>query len=412
MFRLCLLYNSRMRSIILPVLSIALLLVVAIVVIFYARGYRFNTQEQVMSGTGLLVATSKPDGAQVFVDGELKSATNTTLSLTPGKHDVEIRKEGFQPWKKEMNIFEEVVSQTDAVLFPRNPGLSPLTNSGVLFPQIAPDGSAVAFVKRDPEATIAAGLRRQEILEQTGIFVLDLENRPLAFANNPRRIVAYAALPADLLDQDIIITWSPDKDQLLVQFETTAYLLNNANNPVPAFAPSSAETIELWEEQAALALQSKIEALPKELILMATSSAEIISFSPNETKFLYRGIKEDTVVQVIDPPLIGVNSTQEIRQIKPGNLYTYDLKEDRNYLVGPESEINVSWFPTSSHLVYIEEDKLKIMSFDTTNKTTLFAGAFDPDFVTPWPDGSSVVILTNLNPDASDELNLYAVKLR
>jgi len=360
----------------------------------------------------LLVATSKPDGAQVFVDGELKSATNTTLSLTPGKHDVEIRKEGFQPWKKEMNIFEEVVSQTDAVLFPRNPGLSPLTNSGVLFPQIAPDGSAVAFVKRDPEATIAAGLRRQEILEQTGIFVLDLENRPLAFANNPRRIVAYAALPADLLDQDIIITWSPDKDQLLVQFETTAYLLNNANNPVPAFAPSSAETIELWEEQAALALQSKIEALPKELILMATSSAEIISFSPNETKFLYRGIKEDTVVQVIDPPLIGVNSTQEIRQIKPGNLYTYDLKEDRNYLVGPESEINVSWFPTSSHLVYIEEDKLKIMSFDTTNKTTLFAGAFDPDFVTPWPDGSSVVILTNLNPDASDELNLYAVKLR
>ena len=52
------------------------------------------------------------------------------------------------------------------------------------------------------------------------------------------------------------------------------------------------------------------------------------------------------------------------------------------------------------------------MSFDTTNKTTLFAGAFDPDFVTPWPDGSSVVILTNLNPDASDELNLYAVKLR
>jgi len=393
-------------------LSVALLLVVAIVVIFYARGYRFNTQEQAMSGTGLLVATSKPDGAQVFVDGELRSATNTTLSLSPGKHDVEIRKEGFQPWKKEMNIFEEVVSQTDAVLFPRNPGLSPLTNSGVLFPQIAPDGSAVAFVKRDPEATVAAGLRRQEILEQTGVFVLDLENRPLAFANNPRRIVAYAALPADLLDQDVIITWSPDQDQLLVQFETTAYLLNNANNPVPAFAPSSAETIELWKEQATLALQSKIEALPKELIQMATSSAEIISFSPNETKFLYRGIKEDTVVQVIDPPLIGVNSTQEIRQIKPGNLYTYDLKEDRNYLVGPESEINVSWFPTSSHLVYIEEGKLKIMSFDTTNKTTLFAGAFDPDFVTPWPDGSSVVILTNLNPDASDELNLYAVKLR
>jgi len=401
-----------MRRLILPTLSVILLLIVAGVVILYARGYRFNPQNRALAGTGLLVATSKPDGAQVFVDGELVSATNTTLSLVPGKHTIEIRKEGFQSWKKEMKIFEEVVAQTDAVLFPRNPGLSPLTNSGVLYPKIAPDGSAIAFVKRNPEATVAAGLRRQEILEQTGVFILDLENRPLAFANNPRQIVAYSDLPADLLEQDVSIVWSTNQDQLLVQFETAAYLLNNANNPVAAFAPSELETIELWEEQKALALQSKIEALPKELIPMATTSAQIISFAPNETKFLYRGLAEGIVPMVIKPALIGVNPVEEDRAIKPGNLYVYDLKEDRNYLVGPEEELDVSWFPTSSHLVFIQENKLKIMSYDTTNETTLFTGSFNPDFVTPWSDGSSVVIMTNLNPDASDELNLYAVKLR
>ena len=140
--------------------------------------------------------------------------------------------------------------------------------------------------------------------------------------------------------------------------------------------PISAETIELWKEQEALALQSKIEALPKKLIPIATISAEIISFSPNDTKFLYKALKDVVVPQVIDPALIGVNPTEEVREIKPGNLYVYDLKEDRNYLIGPEKGLNISWFPTSSHLVYIEENKLKIMGYDTTNQTTLFAGSF------------------------------------
>jgi len=50
----------------------------------FAQGYRIDFSSKTLKPTGLLVATSTPSGAQVFVDGRLKTATNNTLSLPPG----------------------------------------------------------------------------------------------------------------------------------------------------------------------------------------------------------------------------------------------------------------------------------------------------------------------------------------
>ena len=68
--------------------------------ILFAKGYRPNLPEKKLDPTGLLVATSTPDGAQILVNGKVTSATNTTLSLSPATYEIEIKKDGFQPWKK------------------------------------------------------------------------------------------------------------------------------------------------------------------------------------------------------------------------------------------------------------------------------------------------------------------------
>jgi len=36
---------------------------------------------------------------------------------------------------------------------------------------------------------------------------------------------------------------------------------------------------------------------------------------------------------IINPALIGTDSTSQVRDIKKGEVYVYDLKEDRNYLI-------------------------------------------------------------------------------
>ncbi|MFH2118360.1 MAG: PEGA domain-containing protein, partial [Candidatus Paceibacterota bacterium] len=118
----------------------------AFVAIQYAKGgLRFTKNTGFQKETGLLNANSFPTGAEVYVDGELMTATDNTLYLSPGEYSVEIRKEGFSPWKKSLVIKKELVTQTNAQLFPTTPSLSPLTLSGATNITTSPDGQKIIF---------------------------------------------------------------------------------------------------------------------------------------------------------------------------------------------------------------------------------------------------------------------------
>ena len=176
---------------------------------------------------------------------------------------------------------------------------------------------------------------------------------------------------------------------------------------------------------------------------MATSSAKIISLSPDETKILYEATASATIPKVINPPLIGTNPTEEDRNIKPGKIYVYDSKEDRNYFVLDPKELPTPkptptpkrgttaaftltpsplpltspdfpllWFPTSRHLIITLPGKIDIMEYDRTNWVTIYSGPFVDGFVAPWSNGSRIIIMTNLNGSELPLPNLYTVNLR
>ena len=65
----------------------------AVIVIRLAQGYRPDIDSLQLQPRGLLVATSEPDGAQVFINGKLTTATNNTLNLVPNTYEVEIKKD-------------------------------------------------------------------------------------------------------------------------------------------------------------------------------------------------------------------------------------------------------------------------------------------------------------------------------
>jgi hypothetical protein len=107
------------------VIFLATLFIVGIVGIFvsyYARGYRLNIPLLTSKGiikfqpNGILVIKSEPDGASVYIDRELKTATNATISLSPGTYDVEVRKDGYFSWYKRLTIEKEVVTQASVSL--------------------------------------------------------------------------------------------------------------------------------------------------------------------------------------------------------------------------------------------------------------------------------------------------------
>ena len=122
------------------------------------------------------------------------------------------------------------------------------------------------------------------------------------------------------------------------------------------------------------------------------------------------------------PRIIGNNLLYERRDLQKDAIYVYDISEDVNTrIIDTVDDVCVvttspcitpfTWFPDSTHLVYVHEKKIDIVENDGSNMTTIYAGPFVDSYVFPWPDGTKIVILTNLN-NAAVSPTLYAIGLK
>ncbi|MCL4353119.1 PEGA domain-containing protein [Patescibacteria group bacterium] len=381
------------------------LLTASIIAVLYAEGYRFglNQGKIELSSTGMLVATSTPDGAQVFIDGHLTTATNNTINLLPGEYKVRIAKEGYFSWKKKIKIQKEVVAKAQARLFPIAPKLESITSIGVQTPTLDPSGTRIAYTVASQSAA------------KNGIYILDMTSRPILTLQS-----ASTQIVNDTTDffSKASLTWSPDGSQLLATISAsnnpTTYLLNaNEFNQTPQDITATLDTtINRWKKEKEEKNNSRISTLPKDLKHIILSDFRIMQWSPDETKILYQASRSANLPPVITPPLIGTDPTPQERQIQKGSIYVYDMKEDKNFKI-PNISPNphLMWFTDSRHLIYVEKGAINIMDYDGTNMTTIYAGPFIDSFVFPWPDGSKIVILTNLG-NSNTSPNLYTIGLK
>jgi hypothetical protein len=411
---------TRKRLILFILLAVGIL-TGTLVVIKLASGYRPDFSARTLRPTGLLVATSVPDGAQLWLDGKLKSATNTTLNLPPDKYLVEIKKVGFSTWKKELIIEKELVTKTDAYLFPIYPDLKALTFTGAANPSLSPDGEKVAFTVRDAP------------VGKSGIWVLDLTDRPLSLAQGPRQIVKSAPKGRDFGQGEY--RWSPDSKQLLVTLKDRSenFLLDTDRlNPETKLIDISQNlpTIEeSWQQEEELRQEAQFSKLPAKLLQVIKGKVKGIQFSPDESKILYLATASATIPEKIIPPLPAPNTQPEERDIQPGKIYVYDLKEDKNFFImdapkeitpspqpttRPTSRFPlptpISWFPTSKHLFLVQKGKISISEYDNTNWVDVYSGPFENSFAFPFPSGNKILILASLGKDTPP--NLYAISLR
>lgn len=75
------------------------------ILISTALGYEvFSTRGEVIQN-GLLVLDSKPDNADIFINGKQESShTDAKLSLPEGKYDVSIKKNGYSEWRDNISL--------------------------------------------------------------------------------------------------------------------------------------------------------------------------------------------------------------------------------------------------------------------------------------------------------------------
>ncbi|MDE2025066.1 MAG: PEGA domain-containing protein [Patescibacteria group bacterium] len=402
-----------MRKYIQVLISLGILLFILIgtgLVIIYGKGYQINFTHgrPEIAGTGLLVTTSTPDGAQVFVNDHLTTATNNTINLAPGTYRVKIFKDGFFPWEKDLVVQKEVVSKADAWLISKTPKLESVTELGVTSPVVDPSGSKIAF-------TVAS-----QSAKKNGIYVFTMNSSPILTLQS-----GLTQIIDDTTDtfSTASLSWSPDGQSLLATIPTTdsrattTYLLSATGfNTTPKDVTETLSTVlTQWNQDKEDKQHAQIVALPPKLRSVVGDNFTILSWSPDETKILYVASNSATIPQIITPALIGRDPISEQRTIQKGNVYIYDVTEDKNYFIAqdgnPEKLPNLSWIPDNKHLLYQHDKKIDVLEYDGSNTTTVYAGQFLDNFVTAWPSGDSFVILTNLgNSDTTP--NLYTVTLK
>ena len=313
-----------------------------------------------------MVAASEPTGAQVFIDGKIAGATNSTLNLSPGWYQVRILKEGYQPWEKRLRVQGEVVSKADAFLLPANPSLSAITMNGAAQPLLSPDGGKLAYLV--PNGT-------DELEDKAGVWTLDLVDKPLGLNRDAKQIVKANALGIPIAKA--MLQWSPDSKQILVTATSgrPAYLLDSDKlNEGPQLAPDPQAITKKWKIAESTKEKEKLSTLNPDLVGSITRAGRVINFSPDETKILYEATVSAAIPTIIKPPLIGTNPTEEDRNLKPGSTYIYDIKEDRNYSIKDINASSSHWLPTSRHLLLVAKEKSRCW-----NSTAQTAGSCTPD---------------------------------
>jgi len=382
-----------------------MVLVGAYFVIRLAQGYRPDISTKSLRPSGILVATSIPDGAQLYIDNRLKSATNTTINLTPDEYEVEIKKDGYTSWKKTLTIKKELVVKTDAYLFPTFPNLQSLTFTGAQKPLLSPDGQKVVFAVSESS------------IDKNGLWVLDLGDRPFGLPRDPRKIIASAPGERDFALAEL--EWSPDSKQILAtltigtrqeNFLLETNQLNLANRLIDVTDQLTAIRAD-WEEEEQLRFKAQSAKLPPELLEILTSSVADIKFSLNETKILYTATASAQIPEELLPPFPSTSTQPENRSLEPGKIYIYDLKEDKNfYLMEKDETKKLAWFPTSKHIFLVQEGKITIAEYDNTNWVDVYTGPFEDLYAYPFPAANRFLVLTALGEDTPP--NLYAISLR
>ena len=127
----------RTRRIIFYLFLIAFI-VLAPLIILYARGYSFDWEEKTIVDTGGIYLKTFPSKAEIYVNDKPKGKTNRFIRrLIPKTYEIKITKDDYHPWQKELIVEAGLVSKADNILLvPFNPKISLVSEAEEIYSEV------------------------------------------------------------------------------------------------------------------------------------------------------------------------------------------------------------------------------------------------------------------------------------
>lgn len=185
-------------------IGIAIALASTILVVL-SNGYDVDRKTGKVIQNGLIFADSAPESSTIFLNGKDSGGTDKRLTVPAGKYDIELRRKGYDTWKKSVSLDGGSIER---LVYPR---MFPtkLTSAQTKLYDTAP-----AFSTQSPD-------RRWLLVAQpgtAGVFdVFDTENidRAPTVLTLPAKVLTPAAKPTDQSLE--LVEWSTDNRHVLLK---------------------------------------------------------------------------------------------------------------------------------------------------------------------------------------------------
>lgn len=180
-------------------------LIITPVIVLYAIGYSFDFSRHILEPTGGIFVKTNTAGISVFLNGEPYTTASfltrgvLIAGLEPGAYRVEISKPGYFPWRKTVDVAEQLIQEFRfIILVPQTP------NTEILFGTTTP---ATAGVKAKGIWPNPAGSRILLASEERGTATLRVIDAGTGTTSRP-----VARFPGFSLDET---TWNPSGTAVL-----------------------------------------------------------------------------------------------------------------------------------------------------------------------------------------------------
>lgn len=113
-------------------------IVLAPLIILYARGYSFDWEEKTIVDTGGIYLKTHPSRAEIYVNDKAKGKTAKFIRrLIPKTYEIKITKEDYHPWQKELIVESGLVAKADDILLvPFNPKISLVSEAEKIYSEV------------------------------------------------------------------------------------------------------------------------------------------------------------------------------------------------------------------------------------------------------------------------------------
>jgi hypothetical protein len=369
-----------------------------------ASGYKpfWNGGKLTFQKTGMVIITTKPAGANVYMDGKYTKQQTiftflsvTVKNLKPGNHILKIVKAGYQPWQEKVAVKASLVTFENYVLLFQNKLVPQENKSLEKYTEVAasPNNKYVLFSAVDSSA-------------DTNLYLYDTSARSIRkiWPTNKIQSAAWLQNP-----QVVSASFSNDNNKILLTLKNGtvnnyAVLDISGNQPVYAYVINQSELLNskiVWNPQnsnelmalnngnlyritlgaAGLVSDNLIE---NEVVDFAIEANGYVYFVVNNKsdyaldKMLTNGNNETVIASPVDKSssyTFAYSIQRDIIAVLPSdtkslNAY-YKLNNQSSTLLLANNIDNMVWSKDGNYLVFYNKNGAKLFDWSKTKETEI-----------------------------------------